>query len=323
MKMLLLSLSCCVLAFVAWPAGSAQRQIWFTMPNYVGAGQDDWNKLFGRPDAPWPEFMNHVQVLAATGIAKIPDEILSNAFTKLSEHHVSFAIDNLAQSWVNEPECGHRVESYTDPPGNRKVVNKIQSDGGRLLYIAMDEPLWFGHYYNGHDACHSDIANVAERAAAIMREFTKVFPNVAIGDIEPIPALTSQPNWQRDYKAWLSAFNTAMGQPVAFVHIDINWSKPGWQESLQRFANFVRSERLPIGIIYNGNTHADSEMTGDKWLNSAKQNYTEIETKLGIIPDQVIFHSWVKFPTHAISDKATNELGLDHLVDQYVKKRLN
>jgi hypothetical protein len=60
------------------------------------------------------------------------------------------------------------------------------SAGAEVGYIAMDDPLWFGHYYNGKNACHSSIDNVAERVAKNLHEYLKVFPNAIIGDGEPI-----------------------------------------------------------------------------------------------------------------------------------------
>ena len=302
-------------------ATSSGRQIWFTMPNFPGPGQQDWAKLFGQPDTEWPTFLNNVQVFAATGVDKIPDPILSVAFRKLNQKHLSFAIDSLAQSWVNQPQCGHGVESYTDPPGHRKLVAKIKANGGRLVYIAMDEPLYFGHYYGGHDACHSSIENVAERAAAVMREYKNQFPGVIIGDIEPFPALTQQPGWQNDYKAWMGAFQSVMGQPIAFLHVDINWAKPGWQASVQQASNFAHASQLQLGIIYNGNVHGDPAPTSQKWIDSAAQHYNIIEKPLGVVPDQVIFHSWEKYPTRVLSDP--DEPGLDTLVMQYIQAHPN
>jgi len=86
--------------------------------------------------------------------------------------------------------------------------------------VTMDEPLFYGRYYDGHDACHSPIENVAERAAAIMREYRNAFPNIVIGDAEPFPAITDQHNWQADYKAWMKAFSVATGQNIAFLDVD-------------------------------------------------------------------------------------------------------
>ena len=306
-------------------ATPAVSQIWFNMTNYKAPagvdGAQGWNKMFGDPNTPLPDFMDHVGVLAAAGVAQIPDELLRNAFIKLKQKGVPFAIESLAQSWVHEPECGHGVESYYDPPGARKVAEKIKAAGGELAYIAMDEPLFYGHYYDGPNACHSSIENVAERAAAIMREYKKVFPQVVIGDIEPIPAIAAQAGWQSEYQSWRTAFAQATGQPLAFLHLDISWAKADWPAKLQDTVAFCRNGKLPFGIIYNGNVHGDPSASNEKWLNSAVQNFQQVENRMGIVPEQVIFHSWAKFPVHSISD--SNGLGEDYLVRQYVKSHPN
>jgi hypothetical protein len=52
------------------------------------------------------------------------------------------------------------------------------------------------------------------------------------------------------------------------------------------------------------------------WLNSAMQNISGIENKIGIVPAQAIFHSWDKFPRRSITDETG--LGEDYLVKQYL-----
>ena len=57
-------------------AGTGARDIWFNMTSYVSPngvdGPQGWNRLFVDPGAPWPDFMNHVQVVAAVGRFFIP-----------------------------------------------------------------------------------------------------------------------------------------------------------------------------------------------------------------------------------------------------------
>jgi hypothetical protein len=45
--------------------------------------------------------------------------------------------------------CGANVEGYDSPEETARIAAKIKRAGINLRYIAMDEPLWFGHYYNG------------------------------------------------------------------------------------------------------------------------------------------------------------------------------
>jgi hypothetical protein len=44
---------------------------------------------------------------------------------------------------------GANVEGYDSPEETARIAAKIKRAGINLRYIAMDEPLWFGHYYNG------------------------------------------------------------------------------------------------------------------------------------------------------------------------------
>lgn len=86
----------------AFAANSAIPQIWFNMTNYNMPGGVDspqgWNKLFVDPNAPWPEFMNHVPVVAAAGIMQVPDDVLGKAFKIEAKAHLIRDGESLAQS---------------------------------------------------------------------------------------------------------------------------------------------------------------------------------------------------------------------------------
>jgi hypothetical protein len=116
MRSLAAVLGATALSLVAGLTPASAQEIWFNMTNYASSngvdGPQGWNKLFVEPDAPWPGFMDHVQVLAAAGIARTPDDVLAKTFAKLKPHHIKFAIESLAQSWVGEAPCGHGVESF-------------------------------------------------------------------------------------------------------------------------------------------------------------------------------------------------------------------
>ncbi len=329
-KELLLILSVLLIGAATVAAGSSgppTPEIWFFLRPYAMMahgvdGQQGWQKLFLQPDAAWPQFMNHVRVVAFAGNFKsVPDDVLAKAFTRLKEKHIGFAIESLALSWVGfqEPKpCGKGVESFTDPPGNADIARRIKALGGELAYVTMDEPLYNGRYYDGPNACHDSIRMVARRAAAVMKEYQKVFPNVQIGDTEPFPALTKQPNWQNEYREWMQAFNKELGKPIAFLNIDINWPEGNWnwQPSLKQTAAFARAQRLPFGFIYNA-AFPEGAKSDQQWIGRAQQNFTEIETKLGIIPDKALFESWAFFPKRSISDEGGP--GEDDLVKQYLQ----
>ena len=129
---------------------------------------------------------------------------------------MGIGLESLATNWFHEPPCGAGIEGYCDPGTTNRIVSKLLKASGALDYIGMDVLLWFGHYYGGKNACKSSIQNLAERVAVIIKIYTAAFPNVIVGDIEPFPAVSNQPNWQADYAAWVKAFHNATGTPLAF-----------------------------------------------------------------------------------------------------------
>jgi hypothetical protein len=326
-KLLLICAMILTLAFSydALLAGAPVPQIWFSLG---GQGQPpesnkSWDVLFYEPDAPWPEFMNHVRAagMLTQVLERISDANLAKIITRLKEKRVALGVEMLAQAYtlpgVDAPlHCGEGVEGYATPSETAMIAAKLKRAGATLQYIAMDEPLWFGHYYNEKNACHSSIDNVVARIAANIREYQKVFPNVIVGDGEPFPSITAQPHWQSDYRQWLQTFKAVIGKPLSFTAIDINWGHKEWPESVRAFASFARDARMPIGVIYNA-APPNNTMTNEQWLNDAQRNFTYIERELGVVPSWAVFSSWVKFPGRVLS--VDNALGEDYLVKQYLQ----
>ena len=308
----------------ALAANAPMPQIWLSLG---GQGKpipsQSWNILFYQPDAPWPEFMNHVTTVGILTqvLEQISDANLAKVVARLKEKHVAIGIEMLAQAYtlpgVDAPaHCGEGVEGYYAPFATAALAAKLKRAGAAPQFVFMDEPLWFGHYYSEKNACHSSIENVAERVAANLLEYLKLFPNVIIGDGEPLPAITDQPGWQNDYENWLKDFRVRVGKPLAYTLIDINWGHANWPRSLQAFTTFARDVHMPIGIIYNA-APPNQYMTNEEWLNNARSNSIYIEKTLGIAPDWAIFASWVKFPGRILS--VGGGLGEDYLVEQYLR----
>lgn len=306
--------------------GPAMPQIWFFLRGYKNTWHEvdslqGWQKLFMQPDTPWPPFMDHVQVLAVAGtdtLLSIPDDVLAKAFAQLRQKHIAFAIEMPAQNFLGQPKCGRGVEGYTDPATSARVARKIKGAGGEISFVSMDGTLMSGHFSNADNACHSSIQNVAERAAQIMRVYQEVFPDVVVGDIEPIPSLVQQPDWQAAYRQWQDTFRAAFGKPIAYVIFDVNWPQDNgrWRWALPQAASFARANGLPIGVIYNASIPGGAK-SDEEWLDAAAHNFAEVETKLGIVPDKVLFESWAYFPKRSITD--ANGLGEDYLVKQYLQ----
>ena len=145
----------------------------------------------------------------------------------------------------------------------------------------------------------------SEQIAAIAQ---RIFPGIRFGDEEAIG-----PNADRiaELEKWPEIYRKATGTSLAFIHCDLNWSEHSMR-NLIPLARALQEQHVPLGIIYNGGT-AD---TDEGWAAGAESHFTEIETDLGIIPDDAIFQSWVILPSHLLPE--TKFGTLTNIVHTYV-----
>lgn len=314
---------------ISEPSNSHDPLVWLgARPDFIELFHDDaaWDANSGR----WYRAARHVRVVkfSTQFLQAVPDAILLRIVRNLRRQGIALGLESLAQNWYKElPVCGQGVEGYSDPGSANQIVAKLKRVEGRLDYIAMDEPLWFGHYYRGKNACMSSIQNVAKRVAVIIGIYTSAFPNVVVGDIEPFPALVDQPNWAADYAEWVKEFHLATGTRLAFLHMDFNWGDPRLNQpgnarmpDAQAIAQMasdvafvVRTNGLQVGMICNGN---DDAVTGELWMRQARAHIDYVKAS-GINPDHVTFESWVKHPGRTLPD--ADEGSLSNLVLYYFR----
>lgn len=206
--------------------------------------------------------------------------------------------------------CG-KTEGYDSPKNVAMYAAKLKRLGAVPKYVALDGPLWFGHYATGAQDCRLSIAEAATRAARNLRLFLDEFPGLAVEDIEG-DILVLQPNWQSDYRAFKTAFEAATGHPVNSLRLDVKWSSPGWGGNVKALDATAKSLGLKFGFIYNGDDRDDSDAA---WVAHAIRNYTRIESEYGIIPDRAAFVSWNKHPSHALPETSPDTM--TWLIDQY------
>jgi hypothetical protein len=198
------------------------------------------------------------------------------------------------------------------------MAHRIKALGGKLDYIAMDEPCWFGADYSRKNAAHWPIEKIADNAVRTMRIIQAVFPDVQLGDVEPVqdqpmpnlqsPALVDQ------YSAWADAVQARWGKPLAFFHCDVVWSWP-WEAAVRGLQAAMARRHVRFGIIYNA-----SGLTPHDWFAGAQQHYEDIENNGGRAPDDAVFQSW-----DSMSDRILPENDPDthtHLVLSYFRSRM-
>jgi len=302
------SLIAAVIGFLPCMAKGGPPEIWFSPQS----GSVEYMKLF-EPDAPWQQAASYVKVFQLTPrrIRTDSDADLAKLFAWLNEHHIE-----LAQSTgLIPPHPGFKHTEGVDGD-QAAMAARIQRLGGRLAYVAADEPLWFGHGSHIPGAYQLSVAELAEGAAVSARAFQKVFPDVRIVEDEPISNFTD-PGWMDDLGQFLAAFRKAYGQPMAAVRMDIAWWFPEpWKPRALAFAKYLHGIGEPVGVIYDGNSKDSSDA---EWLGNAQKNYTAYETLVGSAPDEVIFQSWVPHPTHLLPESSSE--AFTHLILQYESGR--
>lgn len=304
-----------LLAGLSQPAAAqgGMPQIWMAATEPVwreahGWGQNDYLDLF-QHGAPWQQALRHVQVFQFSKrfIEQSSPETLSRVISFLNRHGIAIAMQgapNLATRG-----CGRGIESYGPPPDMGRDAAKIRRFGGQVSYIAMDEPLFFGHLYNSHGrriACHAPIETIAADAAQKIAEARRVFPGVQVGETEPygIPFVSAQ-SWASLLAQWFSAFRNATGQPLAFEHADIVWNRRDALSQFEAAFPVIRQAGIPLGIIYNG---TPQDPTSAAWVTDAHRHIALIEKRLGIHPAHAIFQSWTERPRHMMPDTAADTL---------------
>jgi len=290
---------------------AAPPQVWLS-PAFSFSGHQgsvDNLELF-KDSAPWAEARARVNVfkVAVHTINQMSDEDLANIFSYLNKAHIAFAVEYGMLSASDA--CGRGVEGFKPDKMPVHLSNRIKKLGGRIRYIAMDEPLHFGHYYGGHNSCRWTIDFVAHDAAQNIRQFRDQFPDVEIGDIEPVNGIKSE-NWIEDVRYWIEAYRRETGTPLAFFHDDMVWREP-IAERTRMLISLLDSRGIKFGVIFNsrGDVNSDQE-----WIDSAKRNMEEYRASSLRAPDQIIIQSWKPYPTHVLPE--SSPFALTHLVNYY------
>jgi hypothetical protein len=204
--------------------------------------------------------------------------------------------------------CGEGVESFAGIDEGMLITRRIRQAGGTLQVMALDEPYYFAHLYDGPNACHWTVPQIAEAVAGFTSAMREEWPGLVVGDTEPMPSQVSVAGLAE----WLDAYRAAAGEPFAFLHLDIDWSRAGWPD-LGIGVEAAGAERgVPIGMIYNGG----SATSDAQWVALAGRRVAAYETDAGAQPDHVLFQSWMDKPDRALPE--TDAGTFTWLVNRYL-----
>jgi hypothetical protein len=297
----------------------AQQTIWFTPVPYASHpvgffGSTDYLSLF-RPTAPWQHAASRVQVFKVygDGMDALSDADLRNLLADLKRRKISLALE-----WpvLSSGTCGTGIEGFG---GNvLPVARRIKALGGTLKYLAMQQPFQWGSLYKGEHSCQWTARQVATNALMQIKQAKKVFPNVLVGDIMAVPAFREAgPDWATQFGTWFDTWRRLAGAPLAFFHVDVDWTVPNWQAAVAAVRPVVAQRGIPFGMVYNGFL---TDETDSAWMAAAENHFVDYEVRGGnAAPEQVDFQSWNPHPTHVLPE--TDPTAFTYLIDRYLRTR--
>ena len=266
----------------------ADQLVWYA-PNM---GSIDFPELFSQPEQ-WSAARERVDVFKFYGnsVAGFPydiggDNVLDtfvdvDAFQRLHGWGIATALElGVVKFFECEPEPWAEYADLT--------IGNIESNGGRVSFIAMDQPLLGGQLVENGETCGYTIEETAEVVARFKRAVQANHPDVVIGTIETIP-----PQSADDVREWILALEEAGAKP-AFLHLDVEISlgidDPEFVAELAGLQEFSEQRGIPFGLILTADWQvADSDQA---YFQSVMEWAGSIDERLGR-PGHLVFQSWI------------------------------
>ena len=295
---------------------SEKPQIWFSAVDPIvqrdrhGGPGSDYMGLF-EPGASWPEAAAETSVFEiSTQFAFSGDEgELRTLIAGLAKRKIALAVSGLMLPGPPGPKCGAGIEGYAAPGWLGAAMKRLRNLGADVRYVAMDEPFWFGHYDNAANACHSTIEDVAREVATTVRQVKAVFPDVLIGDVEPVASGIDA--WPEALTRWAASYQAEVGARLAFLIMDVQWHTD-ILPLLRTLQARAALEHLPLGIIYNGDPRAT---TSRQWVQTAEQRFYTAENVAGLQPNIAVIATWDSMPKRVLPENDPDTM--TYLVGRY------
>lgn len=290
-----------------------------------GADPEVWYNPHGPSDmlnmwtdtAPWQNAAQKVRVLGLVHwwVRSATDSQILAISDFAKRHHMKVELEVEAITRFASEACGH-TEGYTAPtdlPGTIAILKRLNV---HVDAMAMDEPVWFGHYSPDSRNCRLSVPDLVARIASNVSTILAQYPNIQVYEIETLPAVTNFPDWRQTLTSFRAGLSKAIGKNIRGIQMDVDWGTPAWIPALRDMNTFLHQQNMGLGIIYDGTGFARSDI---EWMNQATQHFEYIEGVLGIIPDEAIFTSWQKYP--ATNMPETSPTALTWLINRYIRDR--
>ncbi len=278
-------------------------------------GSADYMDLF-LPGAPWTTAASRVTHFKIHGWMirlYFTDEELITIANRLQELEIALMVEAEPLDPPDEDRCDH-TESY-EGPYELMGLERLRDLGITVDSIAVEQPFSFGHRLQEPRACRYTAAEVAEEVATWATSARRIYPGVEIGSIEGL-ALKYNTS-ATSMKTWITEFEKAFGEPLAFLHLDADWEWARWPQVAFDVEQMAKSEGVPFGLIYNGQGVTSSDAD---WIEAAAERMAIYELDIGGKPNDLIIQSWHDLPDRVLPED--NPATLTSLVNRYFGHRV-
>ncbi|MEZ4481913.1 MAG: PKD domain-containing protein [Dehalococcoidia bacterium] len=303
----------------------ASPEVWFapypqgTGPGVqVGFGHPDFQDLFNGVGQ-WDIARGQVDVfqLYWEWVTKVPPADVVEAVQFLEAAGIQVAVEVPALQWQTAgPVCGVTGEGWVEDHVAiaLEVLDRIDAAGVTVDYLTMQEPYTSASPTTAAPypaQCNWSMAQIAAHVANYVAAVHAEYPDVRFGDVESDHASPAE------LAAWAQAYETATGVPLAYLHLDVDWSfRSDWPERALQVEQLTGAALIPFGIIYNG-LHTDP--SSGAWIANALAHAAQYEGQVGGSPQHVDFQSWHRYPNQLFPDTDPN--AMTSIVSQYASLR--
>ena len=298
-------------ALGAGDTGKKSREIWLSAVDPVVAkhrtpgASSDYMHLFDY-DAPWDVSSKRLTglVISTEFAFGGSERDLRTIISYLKSHNLKLMVSGLMLQGPPGPKCGLNVEGYAAPGWLAAALQHVKNLGGVVDDVAMDEPLWFGHVYDGHDACKLTLSDASRQVATAVKQARVVFPLIVFGDTEPSGGAGMPSRWPQIVDAWCEAYRTATGEDLAFFNLDVQWAAD-WKPGVRELRRVINRRGVPYGLVYNGLPMAANSAA---WVTTAISNFTSAEADPTIAPDRATIATWDDLPKKLLPEAGSDTL---------------
>ena len=196
--------------------------------------------------------------------------------------------------------------------GSVNVIQNVQSNGGTVRCLAMDEPIrqWYPQFYYIYTGqtdprpCLVDsLGGLADEVAAYIQQMQLWYPSIPIGQIDLYPEVGVD-----QFKEWIFALE-ARGVSLPFLHIDVHGPRVDQYialgididvaADLAELRSFLDAHGIAFGIIFT-DTYWDSQIWEETAYNDSTyydgtMDWVNFVQTANVTPYHCVFQSWV-FP---------------------------